>query len=385
MQLDIHPQALSQYTTLQLGGLAQHFVQVHNLEELKEAVAHAKSENLPYFILGGGSNLLVNDEGFDGLVIHMQMKDLQFLENYQIQADAGVIWDEMVLGTCERNWGGIEAMSGIPGTCGGGVVQNIGAYGQEISESIQYIDVLDPSDLSTKRLGPSDMEFRYRHSRLKGIAQGPIIYRIALKLAQYDAELATKRCQDHGFRTLVMQNLRTATQLRLQVLETRKSKGMVYNPDDYNTHSVGSFFTNPIIPEVDASRLNAQHIWKKHVSAIAKPSSSSSQSIPMFPVDGGVKLSAAWLIEQCGFERGYSLGNAALSEKHCLAIVNRSAARCTEVLTLASNIARKVRDKFRVTLNPEALYLGLHGLETMPLDLDSFRETTGDDNIGKKI
>ncbi|MFA5623954.1 MAG: UDP-N-acetylmuramate dehydrogenase [Bradymonadales bacterium] len=385
MVLDIQAQDLSKYCTLGIGCVAQRFVAVNDLESLKEAIKHAKTENIPYFILGGGSNMLINDEAFEGLVIHLQMADIQFLDKHRVEVDAGANWDDVVVGTCERNWGGLEAMSGIPGSCGGGVVQNIGAYGQEISEVIEFIDILEPSDLSVKRIGAKDMEFSYRHSRLKGQVQGPIVLRVGLQLAPYDAQAAKARSEAHGFRSLAMMDMRNASQLRKHVLNTRQSKGMVYDSADVNTHGVGSFFTNPIVPEMDASRLSAQYVWRSHVSAIGGLKDNKAQTIPMFPVEGGVKLSAAWLIEQCGYERGYMSGRAGLSQKHCLAITNRGGASCAEVITLASAIARKVRDKFRVLLNPEALYLGTRGIEPMPLDLDSHRESSGADNIGLKI
>ncbi len=355
---------LSPYTTLGIGGEARYFASPNSCEELAEAIRYAHDNELRVFILGGGSNTLISDDGFDGLVIHPAMREISWEEadsegRILVHAAAGASFDDVVSEAVKRNLGGIESLSGIPGTAGGAVVQNIGAYGQELADTFVEAEAIDLESGDKIVLKKSDMAFGYRTTALKCATNTRIIVRITLSLRPFDPDLATRVATEHGFAKLALVPPKTAADMRRKILETRRSKGMCYDANDVDTHSVGSFFVNPVVSQNDATRLNSAHII------------SNGKSIPMFPVDDGVKLSAAWLIEQAGFSRGYHCDGAALSSRHCLAIINPGNAGSGNVIALANRLARTVAFKYQVRLVPEIVYLTRSGIAPIPLDFEN--------------
>ena len=344
---------LAQHTTLGVGGKARRYVEVETAGELVDALKGAHEAHLPVFILGGGSNVLVGDEGFEGVVIRLGMKGMTWesREGSEIvRVDAGAKFDDVVAESCRRGLAGIEALSGIPGSAGGALVQNIGAYGQEISECFVSARVIHRETLEEAEFGREAMAFGYRHTALKSANSPWVVTSLTLRLVPYDMQTAVKRCEAHGFKRLAVNRPRCAEALREVVLETRRSKGMVYDEKDVNTHSVGSFFVNPVVSEKDAQRHHAANILRNQ-----KP-------MPSYPCEGGVKLSAAWLIEQSGFSRGFLHRGAGLSALHSLAIINRGGATSADVVSLAEEIVRGVYKYFRIELCPEVVYLGPRGV-----------------------
>ena len=348
---------LSKHTTLHIGGEARYYAEVFNCDELVSVLKQSKSENLPVFILGAGSNTLIDDEGFDGYVIHPAMNQVEWqLQNngeILVKAGSGVLFDEIVKSSCEKNFGGIESLSGIPGSTGGSLVQNIGAYGQEISESFVSAQAVNMHSQEIVTLYPEDLQFSYRHTALKSKDNPLIVTSVTLRLYPFDAELAIKRCEARGFKKLISQPLQTSMELRDLILDTRKSKSMCYDENDYNTHSVGSFFVNPVVSSELANHANEIAIQR------------NLRPMPQFDAPEGIKLSAAWLIENAGFDKGYPHGGAALSEKHCLAIVNRDHATSADVIELAKEIISRVKSTFGVMLSPEVIYLACNGIDSL--------------------
>lgn len=346
---------------MHIGGAAKKFVSVRDSDELAQALSEAKSESERVFILGGGSNLLVCDEGFDGVAIKLADADMTWETDgdgsMRVTAGAGAMFDDVAAAACDRNLGGIECMSGIPGTVGGAVVQNIGAYGQEIAESFVSAQAMHRQTLETATLTADDLRFAYRTTALKTPDNPYIITQATLRLLPFSADAAMKRCAERGFGRMVSQPPKSAHEMRAMVLKTRQSKGMLYDANDVNTHSVGSFFVNPVLSEKEAQRHNAANIIRNQ-----KP-------MPMHRAEGGMKLSAAWLIEQSDFTRGFIHKGAGLSAYHTLAIVNRDRAACADVLELAQIIAKGVFKRFHITLKPEVVYLGKSGIEPLPIDL----------------
>jgi len=359
---------LASHTTLGIGGPAKRYVEPESREELIEVLKSAKAENLPIFVLGSGSNTLIDDAGFSGVVIHLGMKNVSWEEagrRTRVTIEAGALFDDVVAESCKRDLGGIESLSGIPGTAGGALVQNIGAYGQELSEVFVSAEVLDIESLSVVTLSKSDLEFAYRSTRLKTAENGLIVLSVTLSLSAFDADEAVKVALTHGFKKIALVPPKTASDMRRRVIETRKSKGMCYDPDDVDSHSVGSFFVNPVVSPEEASRLKGRDSFL--VSNVV----TSRNTMPTYPAENGVKLSAAWLIEQSGFTKSYRHQNAALSSKHCLAIINPGKATSGDVISLANKIAQTVMVEFHVKLSPEIIYLSQNGVVPLPINLDS--------------
>ena len=351
---------LARLTTFGIGGIARKYAAPQSAESLIDVLTLAKSENAPVFILGAGSNTLINDEGFEGYVIHPAMKSVEWKEHADgsvlVTIDAGASFDDVVCESCRRNLGGIESLSGIPGSAGGSLVQNIGAYGQEISESFVRARAIRLDNLEICDMSREDMAFSYRHTSLKTASPSHVIVSVTLRLQPYDVDAASERCIAHGFKQIALRRPQTAMALRELVIETRRSKAMCYDPADYNTHGVGSFFVNPTVSNEDAQRLNA-------ASAIRY-----QKSIPCYPTDDGrMKLSAAWLIEKAGFNKGYCYKGVSLSEKHCLAIVNRKNATAADIIEFANGIASYVYMAFRIELQPEVVYLAQNSVAPLPI------------------
>jgi len=343
---------LASLTTLGLGGPAQFFAEIVDASDVAIALRWASTRNLPVFILGGGSNLVVADEGFPGLVLHMRTRGLHWTEaggEVRVEVQAGEAWDDVVAEAVLRNAAGIECLSGIPGTVGAAPVQNIGAYGQEIAETIRGVRVLDRDTLEERDLSAQDCEFGYRTSLFKHERRHFVILSVTLGLAvggrpalRY-AELAS------AFSGKAEPSL---AEVRDTVLALRGKKSMVLNEADPNRRSAGSFFTNPIVSAEFAAQL-AQGV-------IAAGLVQAPEEMPRFALaDGRVKLSAGWLIEHAGLAKGLRVGSVGISSNHALALVHHGGGNTADLLRLALQVRTAVFDCFTIELVPEPVFLGL--------------------------
>ena len=346
-----HDTPLAPFTTIGIGGPARLFARVYDLDQLREALQHAAESRLPLLILGGGSNLLIADEGFDGLVVHLDLRGItvnEMPEHVIVRVAAGEPWDAFVALAVEHNWAGIECLSGIPGSTGATPIQNVGAYGQEVSETITHVEVLDRTTGRLLTLTNDQCRFGYRSSLFKNVEpQRYIVLAVTFRLVAGGAatirygELAQSLERD-GI------DLRDLVAVRESVIRIRRKKGMVVDPADPDSRSDGSFFMNPVLSATEFSEFERQA--RKRVGLDA--------SIPVFPSADVVKLSAAWLIEQAGFRKGMIHGNVGLSSKHTLAVINRGEGTAREVVELVEQIRSGVRDAFGVDLHPEPNFIG---------------------------
>jgi UDP-N-acetylmuramate dehydrogenase len=344
---------LAGLTTLGVGGPAKLLVRASSEAEVADALRAAQHDREPLLVLGGGSNLLLADAGWDGRVVHVALLGVQEAElspsRVRVVAAAGEPWDLLVARCVGAGLAGIEALAGIPGSTGATPIQNVGAYGQEVSETVSAVRVWDRAQGSVRSLAPAECGFGYRTSALKG-QDRLVVLSVAFDLERSPlgapvvyAELARRLGVELGARA-PLEEVRTA------VLELRRGKGMVIDPGDPDSVSAGSFFTNPILDAADFAALERR--------AAAGPGGRDAP--PRFPAgDGRVKTSAAWLIERAGFHRGYTRGNAALSSKHTLALVNRGGATADELVALAREIRDGVRAAFGVELVPEPTLVGV--------------------------
>lgn len=338
------PVPLSTLTTLHLGGPARHLVVAGTAEELVQAVADCDRRGEPVLVLGGGSNLVVSDEGFDGTVVRVAsrgttLEDLSDCAGATLTVAAGEPWDALVATTVQRGWVGLEALSGIPGLTGASPIQNVGAYGADVSQTIAAVRTWDRRERAYRTLPAASCDFGYRSSRFKSEPGRHLVVSVTFQLelgtlgapVRY-AELARALGVEPGTRA-------PADEVREAVLALRAGKGMVLQESDHDTWSAGSFFTNPVL---DADR------------AAALP-----EDAPRYPQpDGRVKTSAAWLIERAGFARGYGEPPATVSTKHTLALTNRGGATTTQLLSLASTIRDGVQRRYGVVLEPEPQLVG---------------------------
>jgi UDP-N-acetylmuramate dehydrogenase len=342
------PQAdipLAPFSTLRIGGAARWFIRAESLDDVAAADAWCAERHVPLFVLGGGSNLVISDEGFDGLVLHMAMSRHLVSgtdEGVAAWAQAGTVWDDLVAAVVSRGVAGMECLSGIPGTVGGAPVQNIGAYGQEVAGTLEQVTAFDRRDHDLVRLSRRDCRFSYRMSRFKGEdAARFIICEVSFSLPRGRVTTSYPDVERY-LRERRISNP-SVEDVRAAVLDVRRSKGMVLDAADPDTRSVGSFFTNPVITAADRDR----------VASIA------AEAPPAFQVsDDRVKIPAAWLIERAGFAKGFTDGPAGISTKHPLALINRGGATARDVLRLATRIKRQVNDRFGVCLQPEPIFVG---------------------------
>jgi len=347
---------LAQFTTLGVGGPARWFVETCDPAEILAAVRFAREQQVPHFILGGGSNLLASDQGFPGVVIHIaSSRPVELnLQNglAEVQADAGVEWDSVVRLAVAKNCAGIECLAGIPGSVGGTPVQNVGAYGQEVSHSVLLVHALDLQTEKVVRLSPADCGFSYRRSIFNTTQQG----RYAITCVEYLLKVDRPphleyRDVKHYFaeRGIAHPSLYDTAEA---VRAIRARKGMLIAGDDPDSRSAGSFFKNPIVPAPDVPGLAA--IADCHPDEVPQFPPGADYS----PADAMVKLSAAWLIELAGFKKGFTMGRAALSTKHVLAVVNRGGATASEIVALSDAILTAVHAKTAIRLEQEPVMLG---------------------------
>jgi UDP-N-acetylmuramate dehydrogenase len=375
---------LAPYTTFGIGGPARFFCEATSEEEIAEATAWAEARNAPLVVLGGGSNLLVSDAGFDGLALRVGLRGITAVHSTQnlntesrvcqgttsvvpqmpqnengalapegqiiYQVAAGEDWDRFVERTVEDNCAGVECLAGIPGTVGGTPVQNVGAYGQEVASSIHCVRAFDLQARSFVEFAAAECGFAYRRSRFNSADRGRfVVTRVDYRLTPGGAP--TVRYAD--LQRALADALAEGTELSLAevaaaVRRIRQSKGMLIVEGDPDCRSAGSFFKNPIVTEDQLRSIAA-------VSALPPP---------RFPAGAGtenqgrVKIPAAWLIEQAGFSKGYTLGAAAISSRHTLALTNRGAACAGDVLALAAKITAAVEERFAIRLEMEPVLVG---------------------------
>lgn len=344
--------ALGPYTTLRLGGDARYFMECGSEEEVRGGLAWAAERRLPVYVLGGGSNVVIRDTGFPGLVLRITIGglDLRDATAPEVCAGGGVEWDAVVRAAVERGWTGIECLSGIPGTVGGTPIQNVGAYGQEIAETLVSVTCLDRATLERRTFAATDCGFGYRDSRFKRADRGRyVVLDVTLRLARDQRpRIRYPELQAAVARVARLDAVSPAEGVRIvrdAVLALRRSKSMVLDPGDPNTVSVGSFFTNPVLSATAFADVEAR--WR----AMQRPG-----GIPTYPADGGVKVAAAWLVEQAGFPKGYRRGGAGISTRHALALVNHGGTSA-ELLALADAIVAGVEERFgvRLALEPEVV------------------------------
>ncbi|HYI07681.1 MAG TPA: UDP-N-acetylmuramate dehydrogenase [Thermoanaerobaculia bacterium] len=336
---------LAPLTTIGIGGPARFFVRASDVDEIRAALAWARERDLAVFLLGGGSNLLISDAGFDGLVIHLDLRGITVEsedEHVMVKVAAGEPWDPFVAHAVANGWAGIECLSGIPGSTGATPIQNVGAYGQDVSETIARVEALDRTTGRVTWFTNWDCRFGYRSSLFKNYERERyIVFSVTFRLKRGGCATIRypelqKFVDERGVSTADLQGVREA------VIAIRKRKGMVLDPTDPDTRSDGSFFMNPVLPAVAYEDF-----------ALRAPDA------PHYPSGDEVKLSAAWLIERAGFTKGFTHGNVGLSTKHTLAIVNRGGGTAREVLELVRMIQERVREQFGVEMHPEPNFIGM--------------------------
>ncbi|HEX5862070.1 MAG TPA: UDP-N-acetylmuramate dehydrogenase [Nocardioides sp.] len=331
------PELLRNHTTLRLGGQARDWVEARTEHELVDAVRSLDAAGEPVLVLAGGSNLVVADEGFAGTVVKVATTgvsadsddpdDLACLGAVTVTVAAGEDWDALVSRAVESGWVGIEALSGIPGSVGATPIQNVGAYGQEVSETLASVRTWDRRRAQLRTFAAADCGFGYRTSRFKEEPGRFVVLDVTFLLKQGTlsapvryAELAATLGVEPGERAPL-------ADVRAAVLKLRSGKGMVLDPEDHDTWSAGSFFTNPVVAPAEVP-----------------------EGAPAWPQPGGVKTSAAWLIEQAGFRKGHGSARVSLSSKHTLALTNRGGGTTTELLDLAREIRDGVESRFGIRL-----------------------------------
>ncbi len=341
---------LAPFTTLGVGGPARFFVEAEDEVQVVNALEFASLRNLPVFVLGGGSNLVVADSGFQGMVVRIALRGIRQETAGRIVAAAGEDWDSLVRLCVGQGLAGIECLSGIPGTVGGTPVQNVGAYGQEVSEVIASVRVLERKTPKTLDLDNAACGFSYRTSLFNGSERDRyVVLAVAFQLHPGAGPRIAYPELQRRFEGRTVRP--TLADVRAAVLRIREGKSMVLRTGDPDSKSAGSFFKNPIVSESDARFAEE--------AAMSRASSKESSNMPCYPMgDGRVKLSAAWLIEHAGFSRGYCRGQAGLSSKHALAIINRGGATAGEILALMAEIQAAVDGLFHVKLVPEPVFVG---------------------------
>jgi UDP-N-acetylmuramate dehydrogenase len=344
---------LAPYTTLGLGGRARYFVECGSEAEIRSALEQAAARRLPVHILGGGSNVVFRESGFPGLVLRVTIGGIAFREATapEVTAGAGADWDALARGAVERGWTGIECLSGIPGTVGGTPIQNVGAYGQEIAETLTSVTCLDRVTLEHRAFGAAECGFGYRDSRFKKRDRGRyVVLEVTLHLGR-DAppRIRYPELQTAVARTASLQALAPAAAVRLvreTVLSLRRAKSMLLDPADPNARSAGSFFMNPVLSAAAFAELERRWL-----------SGGETAAIPSYPAEGAIKVPAAWLVERAGFAKGYRRGGAGVSSRHALALVNLGGTSA-ELLALAEAIRSGVAARFGIRLEYEPEVVG---------------------------
>ncbi|XAS77472.1 UDP-N-acetylmuramate dehydrogenase [Dermatophilaceae bacterium Sec6.4] len=345
---------LAALTTMRVGGPARRLVIAESIDEIVDTVRECDDADEPLLVLSGGSNLVIADEGFAGSVLRIATTGITVESNDAcggvfVRVAAGESWDDFVAYACRQGWSGIEALSGIPGLTGATPVQNVGAYGQDVSQTIASVRVWDRREECVRTIVNADARFSYRHSMFKDTDRY-VVLDVLFQLRPADrsqpiayADLATELGVQVGDRVLL-------DEARTAVLAQRARRGMVLDEADHDTWSCGSFFTNPILSA------RAFEIFERRAAQVLGP---DGPTPPRFTADEGIKTAAAWLIDKAGFGKSYAMpGPAALSTKHTLAITNRGTATAADITALAREIRDGVHDAFGITLVAEPVMVG---------------------------
>jgi UDP-N-acetylmuramate dehydrogenase len=336
---------LAPLTTLRIGGPAQWLIRAESSDDVRDALAWAREQGVPVFVVAGGSNVVIADEGFDGAVLSMLNRGLVRTadgDETLVTVQAGEPWDQFVGWTVDQGLAGVECLSGIPGTVGGTPIQNVGAYGQEVATTIASVQLFDTSVQEFVSLSAGECQFGYRTSRFKTCDAGRyVVCAVTFRLRRSRPVVTypdlLRHLDESGRQSPTLAEVRAA------VLSIRRRKGMVLDEHDGDTRSVGSFFTNPVVSEHIVERLA--------VIAGSAP--------PAYPAgEGRRKVPAAWLLEHSGFVCGFGSGSVGLSTKHPLAIINRGSATARAVVTFAAGVKQRVADRFGVNLVPEPTFVG---------------------------
>jgi len=373
---------LAPLTTLKIGGPARFFVRAESEEQVVRAFEFARENSLRVFVLGGGSNVLISDKGFDGLVLQIALKGIsrKYGDGFVfITAQAGENWDALVAKCVEENLAGVECLSGIPGSIGGTPVQNVGAYGQEVSETIVSVRCYDRNSAEIVELTNTECGFEYRKSIFNSTEKDRyVVVAVKYKLRRdgapkivyedlreyFERDAAARRRGDtesgdgetvrKGESEEILENPQSAfrnphsysptlQETRDAIIEIRRAKSMVIDEDDPNSRSAGSFFKNPVVALTKYSEIAA----------------TAEREVPKFAVDDShVKIPAAWLIENAGFHKGFALGNVGISTNHTLALINRGGATADEIIELRNLIQQKIAARFGIELVPEPVFIG---------------------------
>jgi UDP-N-acetylmuramate dehydrogenase len=339
---------LAPFTTLGVGGNARYFAKATSIPMVEQAVTFARAGNIALFVLGGGSNLVVSDRGWNGLVLQVGIESVEQREQegrVRFDMGAGVDWDHFVAERVNRNFAGVECLSGIPGSVGGTPVQNVGAYGQEVSETIASVTAFDLVENRVRELPASECRFEYRRSIFNSSQRGRyIILRVSYALVPEGKPALRYADLQKSF--VRGGESPTLGEVRNAVRTIRARKGMLITDGDPDSRSAGSFFKNPVLS-------SAEH------AALLQKAAQRNLEVPSYPaLAERRKISAAWLVENSGFAKGYAKGSAGISSKHALAIVNRGGASAAEIVALKDEIQDKVQATWGVQLKAEPVFLG---------------------------
>ncbi|MEW5799216.1 MAG: UDP-N-acetylmuramate dehydrogenase [Bacteroidota bacterium] len=341
---------LAPYTTLGLGGTAKYFCVCSSVEEILESLEFARNKNLRAHILSGGSNTVFSDSGFDGIVVKVDVKGISFVDDGDdvlVSVKAGEDWEKFVAMCVEKGYAGIECLSGIPGSVGATPIQNVGAYGQEVKDTIEKVSSIDCSTFQEISFSNLDCQFSYRQSRFKSRDAGKyIITEVTFRLKKnghptINYPEVRKIVEDSVPLSSLTDGRESLEAVRSVVLSLRKKKSMVIDPNDPDTKSVGSFFMNPIVD--DTQLLLLRHRWNEI---------GDGTTVPTFASGEKTKIPAAWLIEKSGFKKGYTKNGVGISSNHTLALVNRGGTTAA-LLALAKEIRDGVEKKFGIRLEQE--------------------------------
>lgn len=334
---------LAPFTTLGIGGPARWFATARTEDDVVEATGFAAEHALPLFVLGGGSNLLVADAGFPGLVLHMAISGIDSTDASLLRVGAGENWDALVQFAVNRDLAGMECLAGIPGTVGGTPVQNVGAYGQEVAETICCVRCFHTHTRAFVDLSNRDCGFAYRTSVFNTTERGRyIVTRVDFALTPGGEPKISYADLRKRFATGERPTLRATADA---VRAIRRMKSMVVEAADPNSRSAGSFFQNPVVAEA-------------MLAEVARSTGLEAADVPHWPAgDGRIKLPAAWLLERAGFVRGYAMGHAGISANHTLALINRGECTARELESLRDRIIDTVRRLFGITLQQEPVSL----------------------------
>ncbi|EGQ74429.1 UDP-N-acetylmuramate dehydrogenase [Actinomyces sp. oral taxon 448] len=374
------PPALAELTTLRVGGPVGRYVETASEAELIDVIRQADDASTPLLVIGGGSNILASDTGFEGLVVRDARSDVSLVSDdacggVEITATAGTTWDDLVRQAIASHWGGFATLSGIPGTVGAAPVQNIGAYGTEVAELLASVRAWDRAAGRTVHLPLSELRLAYRDSDLKrsltdpavgaGRTWGPtgrwVVLSATFHVRQASLSAPIAYSQLAHVLGVDMGERADARDVREAVLELRRSKGMVLDAADHDTWSAGSFFTNPVLTDAEAAALPEgapRYPVTDHTRVVA-----GTRKAPV--VDGLIKTSAAWLIDHAGFSKGFAVHGsdgasapASLSTRHVLALTNRGGATAADIVALRETIVEGVRERYGITLVPEPVAVG---------------------------